>query len=300
MDRRHPIVRLHTSVTLRVAVLVALLAVCGAQTATAQRLYGRLLDLQSDKPIASGILTLITKDGERIATAVTDEDGNWLLEVPVAGVYFVEAKRLGYQPWVDGPLEVEPGDDALFSYHLNPAAIALSPIEISAAATERYLGLTGFYERQRSDFGHFVTPQDIEKRHASSVMELLGVIPGVRVVSTGMLGNRFIQLRGSVISRGGVCRPRVYVDGLIFLRGDSRPIGADEFGNPELFVDSRGNLTNAMRNEGLTVDDIAHPSTIAAIEVYRTGTQVPVQFGGNSIETRCGVIVVWTRVGRMM
>ncbi len=300
MDCRHPIVRLHTSVTLRVAVLVALLAVCGAQTAAAQRLYGRLLDLESDQPIASGILTLITEDGERIATAVTDEDGNWLLEVPVAGVYFVEAKRLGYQPWVDGPLEVQPGDDALFSYHLNPAAIALSPIEISAAATERYLGLTGFYERQRSDFGHFVTPEDIEKRQATTVTELLGTIPGVRVVSSGMAGNRFVQLRGSLISRGGICRPRVYVDGLIFMRGDSRPIGADEFGNPELFVDSRGNLTDATRYQGLTIDDIAHPSTIAAIEVYRTGAQVPVQFGGTSIETRCGVIVVWTRVGRMM
>jgi hypothetical protein len=50
---------------------------------------------------------------------------------------------------------------------------------------------------------------------------------------------------------------------------------------------------------GLSLDDIGHPSTIAAIEVYRSATQVPVQFGGASVETLCGVIVVWTRTGRL-
>ncbi len=297
MDYRHPIVRLHT---LRVALLATLLAVCGAEAAGAQRLYGRLLDLESNQPIASGILTLITKDGERIATAVTDEDGDWLLEVPVPGVYFVEAKRLGYQPWVDGPLEVQPGDDAIFSYHLNPAAVVLDAVEISAAATERYLGLTGFYERQRSNFGHFVTPEFIERRQGGRITELLSAIPGVRVVTSGGSGRRFVQLRGSFLSHGGICRPRVYVDGLVYTPGDSRPQGMDAFSNPELFTNAAGELDDRDRYQGLTIDDIAHPSTIAAIEVYRSGVQVPVQFGGNSVETQCGVIVVWTRVGRMM
>jgi hypothetical protein len=74
----------------------------------------------------------------------------------------------------------------------------------------------------------------------------------------------------------------------------------DAFGNPELFTNASGDLDDRDRYSGLTIDDIAHPSTIAAIEVYRSGVQVPVQFGGNSVETQCGVIVVWTRVGRMM
>ncbi len=36
---------------------------------------------------------------------------------------------------------------------------------------------------------------------------------------------------------------------------------------------------------------------ILAIEVYRSATEVPVQFGGTSVETLCGVIVIWTRTG---
>jgi hypothetical protein len=52
-------------------------------------------------------------------------------------------------------------------------------------------------------------------------------------------------------------------------------------------------------DEALSLDDIGHPSTIAAVEVYRSASQVPVQFGGTSVETLCGVIVIWTRTGRL-
>ena len=53
-------------------------------------------------------------------------------------------------------------------------------------------------------------------------------------------------------------------------------------------------------DQAISLDDIGHPSTIAAIEIYRSATQVPVQFGGASVETLCGVIVIWTRTGRTM
>ena len=89
--RRRP----RQSTRLRVAYVTVLLAVWGTQTAAAQRLQGRLLDLQSNQPISSGILTLITEDGERVATTVTDDRGSWLLDAPNPGVYFVEAKRVG-------------------------------------------------------------------------------------------------------------------------------------------------------------------------------------------------------------
>ena len=52
-------------------------------------------------------------------------------------------------------------------------------------------------------------------------------------------------------------------------------------------------------DQAQSIDDIGHPSTIAAIEVYRSAVQVPVQFGGASVETLCGVIAIWTRTGRM-
>jgi hypothetical protein len=268
----------------------------GALPAAAQSLRGRLLDVESNQPVAAGLLTLLTPDSVSITTAVTDADGFWNLAVPGAGTYFVEAKRLGYQPWVAGPVDLKPEDDLNSVFHLRRLAFRLDPIEVSAEATERYLDLQGFYERQRSDFGHFMTPEDIEKRRASRVSDLLMGLPGVNLVSgtSGSVGSRYIQLRGGSLARDGVCRPRIFVDGLMYARGDSRPRRLEDFATEQNFNDQL-----EIVDQGLSIDDLGHPSIIAAVEIYRSAVQVPVQFGGTSIETQCGVIVIWTRTGRM-
>jgi hypothetical protein len=80
----------------------------------------------------------------------------------------------------------------------------------------------------------------------------------------------------------------------MYSRGDSRPVRVRPSDATERAVDLEQRM-----DEALSLDDIGHPSTIAAIEVYRSATQVPVQFGGTSVETLCGVIVIWTRTGRM-
>ena len=81
------------------------------------------------------------------------------------------------------------------------------------------------------------------------------------------------------------------MDGILFALGDSRPRHTDN-DQTERAADEELRI-----DQGLSLDDIGHPSTIAAIEVYRSASQVPVQFGGTSIEVQCGVIVIWTRTG---
>ena len=284
----------------RLLLCTVLYAVLSSHSMAAQRLHGRLIDLLTDQPIPAGILTLLTEDGDPMATVVTDEEGYWVLHAPTPGHYYVEAKRLGYQPWIDGPVTIKRGEDWNAVYHLQPLAVRLDPIEVSAQATVRYLELNGFYERQRTDFGHFVEPEAIERRQATKVTELLAAIPGVRLVPTGAgLGRRQVQLRGSHITQGGLCRPRIFVDGLIYNRGESRPTGFDDWGNPERAADPNENPDLLDAYVEADIDDIVHPSSIAGIEVYRSGAQVPVKFGGGSIQTRCGVIVIWTKAGQM-
>ncbi|MCZ6755567.1 MAG: TonB-dependent receptor [Gemmatimonadetes bacterium] len=279
--------------TVKAACLLVLLS----GRAEAQSLQGRLLDMESNQPISAGIITLLDENGVRVTTTVTGESGAWLLQAPRPGIYFVEAKRLGYEPSIDGPVEIAEGDSWSSVYHLRALAVMLDPVEVSAEATRRYLELTGFFDRQRSDFGHYITPDQIEERQGNRITDLLTTIPGVRLVPTGSgLNARAIQLRGSFKPQAGLCQPRVFVDGMIFLRGNSRPPGVDADGDIERFFDENPDLS---LYDGLSIDDVAHPSTVAAIEVYRSGAQVPVQFGGTSIETQCGVIVIWTRVGRM-
>lgn len=273
------------------------LSLAVSQSAEAQRLSGRLLDLVSNQPIPYGMITLLPAEGQGSRITLTDNQGHWTIAVPEPGVYYVAAKRLGYQPWVSGPITIGAQDDLTSVFHLRPLPVMLDPVEVSGAATRRYLELTGFYERQKSNFGHFMTPEQIDKRRATRVTDLLLGLPGVQLVSmtTGSAGPRFVQLRGGTLSRGGVCRPRVFVDGLMFARGDSRPVRLVTDDATEMAVDEQIQRID----QGLSLDDVGTPSTIAAIEVYRTASQVPVQFGGTSVETLCGVIVIWTRTGLM-
>jgi hypothetical protein len=239
------------------------------------------------------VLTLRLSGVGPVGSAFTDDDGSWTFQLPRPGVYFLEAQRIGYETWIAGPLNVAEGDDLLFIYHLRPKPIELDPIEVTVAATRRHLETAGFYERQRSDFGTFLGPEEIARKRAPRITDLLMGLPGVRMVSmtTGSVGGRFIQLRGSSISQGGVCRPRIFVDGLLYAKGDSKPIERREGEETEL-----DEIMEAL-DQGLSIDDIAPPSDLAGVEVYRSAVQVPVQFGGTSVETLCGVIVFWTKRG---
>ncbi len=264
----------------------------------AQRLSGRLLDLLTGQPIPYGIVTLLPEEGKGGRVTITDERGHWSFQIPGPGAYYVAARRIGYQPWISGPVAIKENDDLESVFHLRPLPVMLDPVEVSGAAVRTYLELTGFYERQKSNFGQFITPEQIEKRRAARVTDLLTSLPGVQLVSltSGSAGPRFVQLRGGTLSRArGLCRPRVFVDGLMWARGDSRPARTGEEDAVEAAIDERLQRVD----QSLSLDDIGPPSTIAAIEVYRSAAQVPVQFGGTSVETLCGVIVIWTRTGLM-
>ena len=274
-----------------------LLALACADVAGAQQLRGRLLDVESDAPIPLGIVTLLGTDLRPIAASITDSLGHWRLVAPAPGNYYVAARRIGYRPWTAGPLELKPSDDLEFRYHLRRAPARLTPAYTVGRSMQRNLEMVGFYERQRADFGLFLSPDAIEKRGAARISELLIGLPGVSYVwtSSGSAGGQQLQLRAGNISPGGVCRPRSYVDGIVFARGDGQMAKVD--GAPVQSFERAVEEEMLRLETGLSLDDIGPASDIAAIEVYRSATQVPVQFGGASIETSCGVIVIWTRRG---
>lgn len=273
--------------------MFAALAVFGvARDAGAQQIRGRLLDAETNRPVAAASVSLHGADSSVVQTATSDADGHWRLRAATPGVYRVLARRLGYRQTASNPVKLEAGAEPNLVLQLEPMAVSLDPVTAAAAATRRNLEYNGFFERQNGNFGHFVSPEAIERRQAARITDLLTTIPSVQLVVSGNVGPAQIGLRGSSVTDGALCRPRVFVDGLMYTRGDSRPVrvrpsDATEQEDLEVRMD-----------RSLSLDDIGHPSTIAAIEVYRSATQVPVQFGGTSVETLCGVIVIWTRTGR--
>jgi hypothetical protein len=285
---------------LRTLTAITTLLLAGwSEPAGGQVLRGRLLDLDTDEPIAGGIVTLLSSEGEPVRNVVTGEDGMYELVAPQPGRYFVEARRIGYRSWMDGPVDLEPGDLWDSAFHLQAIPVRLDPVEISAPATreEAYLQRVGFYERQKADFGHFIGREQIEQRAPARLTDLLNSVPGVRLVpGAGGFDRAGISFQGSVLSQGGPCHPRVYIDGLIVIRGDARARGLDVQGLPEMATEAFGGGDPSIRPE-IALDDVVMPEDVQAVEVYRRGSEVPARFGGMSTQTQCGAIVIWTRRG---
>jgi Carboxypeptidase regulatory-like domain len=281
-------------------VLGLLLSVAGARSAASQRLHGRLLDVVTEQPLAGGIISLLYEDGTRLVSTTTDERGAYRLRAPRAGRFLVEARRIGYETWLDGPIDLAAGDDWDTLFRLSAIAIALPPVAVEgpAVTTEAYLRGVGFYDRRRADFGYFLMREQIVARAAQRVSDLLAAMPGVRVVpGAAGLGRTGIEFSGSLLSVGP-CHPRVFVDGLMVIRGDARPRGLDVEGLPEEPATETGRALRQVERPEIALDDVVHPADIEALEVYRRGSQVPVRFGGTSTSTQCGVLVIWTRRGR--
>jgi len=263
--------------------LVGLLLFAGSLgPAAGQVVHGYLRDVHTNQPIARGIVSLLACRGEPVASVTTGADGSYRVTAPAAGCYLVEVRRIGYEARRDGPLELGVGDEIDTEFHLLPLAVPLAPLEVAGALPQpdAFLARVGFYERQRSDFGHFLTREQIEARAAR------------RLTGLGRMG---IQLRGSLLSHGGSCHPRVIIDEIIVIRGDARPRGLDAFGLPEAATETA--RPGAGRPE-IALDDVVQPEDIQAVEVYRSSAEVPARFGGMSTATQCGVVVIWTRRGR--
>jgi len=272
----------------------ALLLPAGVRDVCAQAVRGQLVDAESNRPVAQAVLTLRASDSAVVSTATSDAEGRWRLGAPRPGVYHVAVQRLGYRPLVSSGVVIDGGAEVNLTLRMRPMPVELAPVNARAVAIRRNLEYNGFFDRQKGNFGHFVSPEAIERRQASRITDLLTPIPGVQLMQGrgGTVGAAQIGLRGSSVTDGALCRPRVFVDGMMYARGDSRAVRVRS-------TDAREREDVEMRlDQAITLDDIGHPSTIAGIEVYRSATQVPARFGGTSVETLCGVIVIWTHTGR--
>jgi len=283
----------------RVLVLAALL-LASARMAEAQRVHGRLVDLATGTALEGGLVTLRTVRGERVGSAAVTAAGQFEIRAPGPGLYYVEVNRIGYRLLRDGPFELEEDGEREAVYSLERQAYQLAPIEVEAkrvAERTRYLEQVGFYERQKSDFGHFVTREDIEARQPHRFTDIMGMIPGVRVIpgAAGSAGAS-LQLRGSLLSHGGICHPQVLIDGLVVIRGTARPWRPDDGKRADRATEQALPEPDPNR-EQVSIDDLVMPDDVEAVEVFRSGVQVPARFGGTSSSTQCGVIIIWTRRG---
>lgn len=91
--------------------LAALGVVAGAGPVEAQRqaIRGTVVEMGTARPIGGSFVGLYTADGARVAGGLTRDDGSFLIDVEVAGVYLVRADRIGFESTEASEVDVVAG-----------------------------------------------------------------------------------------------------------------------------------------------------------------------------------------------
>jgi hypothetical protein len=253
----------------RILVSCLLLAAAG-RALPAQQVSGVVLEAGSKRPLAYVEVAVV--DGDKVvARALSDQRGQFIVPISGAGSYQLRATLLGYRAFVSEEIAVAGDEDVHTELLLAVDAIPVEPLRVTARSQmeSRYLSSMGFYDRQRSGVGHFLSRAQIEKRNAVVLSEVLSSVPGVKLLRA----DRGAQKRSEItFSRGmasmNQCMPAIFIDGALSRSG--------------------GNL----RPNELPLDEWVNPRDIEGIELYHGAAATPAIY---NLQAQCGVVVIWTK-----
>ncbi len=220
-----------------------------------------------------GVEVVLPEVGRR---EVTDSSGLYRITIVRKGRFEVLFRRVGYQPLRLLVSFTGDSGDAVVNVELSPEAVVLPEVEAKARGPEEVPVKLREWARRR-EFnvgGKFWDDSLLRTQEHRQLPEVLHTVPGVRIIRAS--GGRYLAIgggRGSNAVRRGMDRsipPACYV---------------------EVYIDG-ARLSSA----GVPVNlDNIPVQQIAAMELYRSASEMPVEF--NSPGASCGVLAIWTRVG---
>ena len=231
------------------------------------RILGRIVDENSAAGIAGARVEFLDSRSRVRESSVTDSAGYFLLDEIPRGSFRLRAGRLGYRTATTPYWRIESGEALSVTVRLDPDAVLLAPLEITARALSASPVLANFYHRQqRAVAGTFITRDEIEQSNATRVTDLFAMVPGVRFRNNNQ--RALVVSFDRALPGTTTCPVQVYVDGVLATRGE---------------------------RDGVPLDELATPGVLEGIEIHRGLASVPPEFAGPL--ARCGVIALWTRRG---
>ncbi|NNL30893.1 MAG: TonB-dependent receptor plug domain-containing protein [Gemmatimonadetes bacterium] len=237
--------------------LVAILV--GEAELEGQTIRGRLLEFQSDEPIALGVVVMVSVTGDSIAAALTDEAGYFEVSAEDEGSYLLEAAALGYKETRVGLFDLGGGGEMSVEFRLWPAPLSIDGVMVESLVEAPELVRNGFHRRMQAGVGTFFSPADIAETTANRVVDMIQGLAGVRMRIDPVDGERLL-LRGTK----GYCVPTLMVDG----------------------------IRATWAGTSMRLDELVPLETVYAMEVHRGVSSLPIEFGSFN---HCGVIVFWTK-----
>ncbi len=211
-------------------------------------------DSATNAPVAGAIVSV---NGAVSGVSLLDGYFSATIALPV-GPNTIDVRVIGYAS-ESSDFWVNPTEPAL-AFDIALAALpVLEPVVVKADTPEGKLSL--FYQHKRSEIGSFLGPEQVEAARRYSVVDILRIVPGVRVTP----GTNTIRLsRAAPTPMCMSAQPQFFLDGV--------PVRLGPF---------------------VSINDYVEQNDVVAVEVYNGPARIPVRYNiGNAA---CGVIALWTR-----
>lgn len=213
----------------RLRLAVAIFGACAwlSGSLAAQRdssgLAGTVYSAYTGLPLGA---VLVSLPGARVFTT-TDSAGRFVLRPVPAGE---QQLRVVYRDRIEAiqNITLPAGRTLYVTVVINVDAVALPAIEVRATGAMSRYSLSGFYERRRLGFGTFYTYEDLERRGALALRNLLAEA-GLDVRCTTR-GCTVLSLRA-----GRYCAVPIYVDGWPVTADELNRIRADQLAGVEVY-----------------------------------------------------------------
>lgn len=267
---RPPILPHHAALVLCATLLAATLP---AQVPGALR--GRVVDDRTGQPLA-GVEVTVTATSR---SATTDSSGAFALREVEAGRHEVVLRKVGYQQ-LSTAMTGTGAEDSERPLRMVPVAAELAKVVVTTPAVNRRLQAFEAHRAARMG-GSFLTAAELEKERGRSLGDVLQRALGTDIVR-GYGGQAWFATRRGYDSirylpqvsetdrqRGassGRCYAAVVLNNVFVYRGT----GDDLF----------------------DVNSLA-PDEVLAIEVYRGGATMPLEY--NATRSTCGLLVIYTK-----
>lgn len=169
--------------------------------ATAQRnITGKVIESDSQEPVAQTTVRLLKKDSTMVTGALTDLNGKFHVKAPAAGTYIVQVTCVGFKTYTKTVKVSAEKDVALGTIDLKPDAIMLKGATVTGQASKVTLKEDTFVYNASA----YRTPE------GSVIEELVKKLPGAQVDDDGK-----VTINGKEVKK-------ILIDGKEFMTGDTK------------------------------------------------------------------------------
>ncbi len=186
------------------------------------------------------------------ARVKSDINGVFTLPSSPLGTRMLDVDAIGFQSQ-HVLVDILDDDVHVLDITLPPLITTLATVNVTARAWE-----SAFNARRQKHVASFVDDTTIARRDPLFIADVVRSLPGVRVDGRGSFGARI-----TLGTPRKSCEPNLFVDGVL-----------------------QRNLTTA------DVDALVATRDVRAIELYRWGFEVPLQFDA---PTSCGALLIWRK-----